>query len=290
MRDSAPVVPSLPRPGRMMRIVLLTMAVVSVVGAVVVRWMPGGARGLGLWSFFACSPEAVGKLHLWTLVTSGVLTSPEQMGHVLMALLGFYFLTPDLEKTWGGARLLRMLLIAVLVGNLTVLAVAKLVPAGVGGSLFHPAIMFGPDAALAAVAAAWAREHANTQVRLFFVLPVPGRALLWITLGFCVLGLIYGQGSAEGAVAPFGGVAVGILLGGHPSPLRALWLRTKLALLRRRGAALTVEQVLDDTPRSSRPVKRAGGRAGGPPLRVVQGGLEDELKNRKPPKDKRYLN
>jgi hypothetical protein len=54
--------------------------------------------------------------------------------------------------------------------------------------------------------------------------------------------------------------------------------------MRRQGNALTVESLTG----SDRP--RAPKRKGGPPLRVVQGGLDDDLKNRKPPKDKRYLN
>ena len=56
---------------------------------------------------------------------------------------------------------------------------------------------------------------------------------------------------------------------------------------RRKGSAVSVESILD--PReATRP--RAAKRKGGPPLRVVPGGLEDDLKNRKPPKDKRFLN
>lgn len=268
-----------------MRIVLATIAVVSVIGAIVHNWAPGPPSGPKLWELFACTPEALGKLHLWTLVTSGILTSPISMGHVFFTLLGLYFLTPQLEKTWGGARLLRMLLVSVVVGNLTVLLVDRI---PVGSAIFHPSMMYGAGAALAAVSVAWSREFANAQVRLFFVLPVTGRAFFWVTIGFCVLGLVYYQSVPEGAMAPFGGVAVGLALGGHPSPARALWLRLKLAVLRRRGAALTVESVLDDAPRA-RPAKRTASK-GGPSLRVVPGGLEDELKNRKPPKDKRYLN
>ena len=46
------------------------------------------------------------------------------------------------------------------------------------------------------------------------------------------------------------------------------------------------------SPCALTPMPRAPKRSskGGPPLRVVQGGLDDDLKNRKPPKDKRYLN
>jgi hypothetical protein len=60
--------------------------------------------------------------------------------------------------------------------------------------------------------------------------------------------------------------------------------------MRRRGGGggITVEQLLSDDPPRPRPSVRRSGKA--PPLRVVPGGLEDDLKNRKPPKDKRYLN
>lgn len=53
------------------------------------------------------------------------------------------------------------------------------------------------------------------------------------------------------------------------------------------GAVLTIDAVTGEI--SERP-RAAARRKGGPPLRVVQGGLDDDLKNRKPPKDKRYLN
>jgi hypothetical protein len=103
---------------------------------------------------------------------------------------------------------------------------------------------------------------------------------VWITLGFCVLGVFFPGSVPECVVAPFGGFIAGLLLAGSPSPVRALYLRAKLALLRSRG-----ERVRLDIDRP-KPKKRA---AGSPPLRVVTGGLDD-LEKRQPPKDKRYLN
>jgi hypothetical protein len=102
-------------------------------------------------------------------------------------------------------------------------------------------------------------------------------------MGFCVLDLIYPAAMPEGVVAPFGGVATGLLLGGSPPLVRRAWLRLRLAILRRRSGRLSAQEWL--TPKQPR---RA--RPGAPPLRVVSGGLEDVLKNRTPPKDKRYLN
>jgi len=145
--------------------------------------------------------------------------------------------------------------------------------------------MFGATAAITATAIAWSKANAQLQVRLFFFLPVTGRALFWFTILMCVLGLVYGGSFTEGAAAPFGGLITGLLLGGTPSALGTLYLRAKLALLRRRAE--------HDAPTSdvaTRPAPEARRKRGGPPLRVVYGGLEDELKKRKPPKDKRYLN
>ena len=122
-------------------------------------------------------------------------------------------------------------------------------------------------------------------MRLFFVLPVSGRALQWVTVGFCVLGVLFHEGVPEGVVAPFGGLFAGWAFGGSPSPARSAWLKARLALLRRRGAGLRAEDIVAGS-RAPRPP-----RAGGPQLRVLRGGGEDDdLGKRKPPKDKRFLN
>jgi membrane associated rhomboid family serine protease len=211
------------------------------------------------------------------------MTSPVRAFHAIFALIGLYFLTPDLEKRWGGRRMLRFLGTSVVMGNLMVLAV-DLLP--LKQDIFHPGLVMGPTAAIAATAIAWAKENASRQIRLFFFLPVSGRALYWMTIGFAALSILFMQGTPEGVAAPFGGILAGILLGETPSKARSAWLRIKLALLRRKGHNLTVESIVgSDRPRAP---KRSA-KAGGPPLRIVQGGLDDDDK-RKPPKDKRYLN
>jgi membrane associated rhomboid family serine protease len=284
MREPGEVVSAaFPRPGRALKAVLIVIAAFAVIGAVIVNWAPGGKSGVELFrllAFDAAQPQRV-----WTWVTSGILTSPEGFSHALWSLVGLYFLTNDLEKRWGGARMLRFLALSVVFGNLTVFLVS-LVP--LAHAVFHPPIAFGPLAAITATAMAWAKENEGRQIRLFFFLPVSGKTLYWVTIGFAVLALLFLQGTPEGAAAPFGGILAGLLLGGTPSPVRSTWLRLKLALMRRKGSPLTVESLLGPPsgPRGSK-------RKGGPPLRIVQGGqsgLEEDLKNRKPPNDKRYLN
>ena len=283
MRDPGEsVAAAFPRPGRVLKAVLVVIAVFAIAGAIVWNWAPGGETGAEVFRWVAFNPH---DLHRpWTLLTSGVLTNPESFSHALWSLVGLYFLTNDLEKKWGGARLLRFLALSVIAGNLMVLAVDRLLPM-VSQPIFHPRAALGPTAAIVATAMAWAKENAERQIRLFFFLPIKGKTLYWITIGFAVLSLLFMQGAPEGAVAPFGGILAGLAFGGTPSPVRSLWLRVKLGLMRRKGHALTVESITGD-PES----RRAPKRKGGPALRIVQGGAEDDLKNRKPPKDKRYLN
>jgi membrane associated rhomboid family serine protease len=287
MREPAEVVSGgFPRPGRALRGVLIAIAVSAIVGAVVFNWLPGPPLGGEIFSWVAFLPDQIvaKPWKIYTLLTSGILTSPISAFHAMFSLIGLYFLTPDLEKRWGYRRMLRFLGISVVMGNLAVLAVEAL---PLPQAIFHPGFVLGPTAAIAATAIAWAKENSNQQIRLFFFLPVSGRSLYWFTIGFSVLSIIFMQGPPEGVAAPFGGILAGMLFGETPSKARSAWLRIKLALLRRKGHNLTVESIMAGSDRPRAP-KRSG-KSGGPPLRVVQGGLDDDDK-RKGPKDKRYLN
>jgi membrane associated rhomboid family serine protease len=284
MREPGEIVSALPRPGRALKALLAIIGVFAIVGAVVVNWAPGPPTGVELFRWLAFDPTAPFK-RPWTFLTSGLLTSPEGISHALWSMFGLYFLTPDLERRWGGARLVRFLAIAVVLGNLAVTAGALLLPEK---GVFHPPIAFGPMAAITAAVIAWSKENADRQIRFMFFLPMSGKTLYWLTIGLAFLSLVFLQGTAEGALAPLGGILTGVLLAGHPSPVRALWLRLRLGAMRRGGKGITVQDLLDDRPSRPRSSPRRTGKS--PPLRVVQGGLEDDLKNRKPPKDKRYLN
>ena len=274
MEERPQLMGGFPRPGPALKAVLIVVAACSVIGAIL-GWVP---RGGAIISALVFSTERVLQHgEVWRLLTSGVITVG--LGHVFFTLIGLLFLSPDLERRWGAWRFVRFLAIAVITGNL--LAMAVDVVAG-NVPIFHHMPILGGGAAITAVAVAWSNINADRQVRLFFVLPVSGRQLLWVTIGFCFLSLLYAEPPIEGVVAPFGGVVVGLLLGGTPSALRSVYLRMKLSLLRSKAAG----------PSRSVPPRppRRPGRGSGPPLRVVYGGLEDELKKRKPPKDKRYLN
>ena len=259
----------------------------ALIGGILFNW--GGAAGDGFFRYLAFQPSAmlVRPWMAYTAFTSGLVTDPKSFSHALWALVGIYFLGVDLEKRWGGARFVRFLLLSVFAGNVLVLLVSLVpqVPAGL-----RPALVFGPSAALAALAIAWSRENATRVIRLMFFLPLSGKTFMWITLGYAVMSLIFLQSQPEGAVAPFGAIAVGFALAGSPSPLRTLWLHVKLAGMRRKaGGRLVAKSLLDDTAHGARAsLARRPSKVSksGPSLRVVQGGLDDDKK----PKDRRYLN
>ena len=279
MREPGEIMSSLPRPGRALTGVLVALAVSAIVVAVIRNWVPGSDAPVVQWLMM--KPSRV-LLQPWTIVTSGLVTL--SVSHILWSLVGLYFLTPTLEQQWGGARLVRFLVASVVVGNLFVLAfdyAARLL--GVQASpLFNPGAVFGPSTAIAAIAVAWARQNASRRFLFMFVLPMTGKLLIWITIGFSVAHILFREYLPEGAFAPFGGIAAGLLFSGATSPARTLWLKTKLFFLRRgRGGGLSAASMLD------RPSSPRLKRRGGPDLRVVQGGADDD---KKPPKDKRYLN
>lgn len=277
MDGPPPLTLSFPRPGPALWAVMIVLAVVGIGCAAAMAASPADGAAL----FMALTCDVAHPLrHLWGLLTSGLLTSPEQWSHLLFSLLGFYFLGAPLEERWGGWRFVRLILISIVLGNLVAIAINAWAPGE--GARLHPEATFGPSAAIAAIAIAWAREFPNATVNLFLFVPMKGKALVWITIGFCALDIIYPAAIPEGVLAPFAGVAAGFLLGGTPSPLRSVWLRLRLMTLRARSTHVRPEDVVSPPPR--RP------RSGGPPLRVVPGGLDDVLKKRTPPKDKRYLN
>jgi len=275
MREVAQTQLMFPRPKRGVKALLALYGVVGLLEAILVNWVP--TVGMPIWKWLACYP-AHALEHPWTVFTASLLADPDHWSQWLFTLVGIYFLAPDLEQRWGTWRLVRFVLGSTAAGFGLQLLLGLIAPAE--ARYFHLAMLFGSAATLAALAVAWGRENAASQIRLYMILPISGRLFVWITLGFCALGLFFPASVTEGVASPFGGFIAGLLLAGSPSPLRALYLRAKLAFLRRRnGGPISID--LEPRPKK---------RPGSPPLRVVSGGLGEETEKRVPPKDKRYLN
>lgn len=275
-----PFAGAFPKPGPFAKWILIVMAVCAVTHAVLWNWA-SPASGLAIDDVFGLHPRTA-YLQPWALLTSSLVTRHDTYGHAFYALLGLYFVAPALETKWGGWRLVRFLLASVFLGNVVVL-LAALNPI----RPLMPALGFahGPMAAVTAAWVAWAREHKDQQIRFMLVFPMSGKMLLWLSIGMAGLYVLFAEKVPEGAVAPVGAVVAGLVLSGNPSPLRALWLRFRLKRLQKKSG-MDVESLAGDLMKQ----KPKARRPGAPALRVVPGGLEDELKKRKAPKDKRYLN
>ncbi len=267
-----------PKPGRGLKGVLLAL---FVVGGVQSLAIPSLAP---VFAWLTCDADKVMHGQVWRLLTAGLLTEPQRIAPLLFTLVGIYFFSADLETRWGTPRFLRFVAASVGIGFAAAVIVDRLAPESMLS--LHFGEIYGATAVITASSVAWARANAKAQVRLFFVLPITGRAFFWLTIGYCVVNVIW-PGLSEGAVAPFGGVAAGMLLAGDPSPLRRAYLKTKLAYLRRNARATpTAHEIAFGKPAP----KKKPRRADGPVLRVLPGGLDEDLAKREPPKDKRYLN
>ena len=266
---------ALPRPGPVVHGLLVARGVTAIIEGILYTWVNGGAFLSRLWIV-----REEMRSQPWSIVTAFFLSDPTNYSHVLFSLIGLYFIGTAMEQHWGTARFLRFVGVTAIASYAVGIGIALLSPAGL--AIFHPKIMLGPDAVLTALALAFGREFPTRIIRLFFFIPVSGKLIVWLTVGFSFLGLVFPTATYEGAATRIGAIGFGFLLAGTPSPMRALYLRAKLFFLRRgsQGPRIDVE---------ARPAKRRA--TGGPPLRVVQGGLDDdELSKRRPPKDKRYLN
>lgn len=219
----------LPRPGPALRGVLITLLAVWLVFALGINW--AGAPE-SLFYALAGNTSLILRGEVWRLFTAPFLHVPSgSIGHIIMTLLGLYFLSPSLESRWGGAKFLRFLAGAAVIAYGTQMLVELVVPATLAARLV-PAYWFGAGPVVSAVSVAWALSFRGRTVNLMFVLPVSSRGLIIFVLLVNVMFLIAGAGGPDGLIAPFGGMLAGWLLGSDsPSPLRRAWLKLRLAQL-----------------------------------------------------------
>lgn len=219
----------IPRPGPVLRGVLLTLLAVWLIFALGINWA-GAPESL----FYALAGNSAHILRgeIWRLFTAPLLHVPSgSISHILMTLLGLFFLAPSLESRWGGKRFLTFLVGSALIAYATQMLVGLIVPDSLAARLV-PSYWFGAGPVVSAVSVAWALSFRGRTVNLMFVLPVSSRGLIIFVLLVNVMFLIAGAGGPDGLIAPFGGMLAGWLLGsGSPSPLRRAWLKLRLAQL-----------------------------------------------------------
>jgi membrane associated rhomboid family serine protease len=246
-----------PRPGRALKGVMIALFAIWLLFAIGMNWV-----GVPESTFTAFLGSTEGVLHgqIWRLFTAPLI-HPPSVWAILFVLIGFYFLTPSLEESWGGPRLLRFLLGSALFAYLFQIGFQLILPQSLAQKLVPP-YWYGSMPVLEAVAIAFALTFKGRTVRLWFVLPVSSRGLILFIVGISVLYLITLEVPSSGLIAPFGGMIAGWLFGGGtPSPARKAWLRIRLARLER--------EAVRERGQRKRRVERSG-------LRVIEGGERGE--------------
>lgn len=262
----------LPRPGPALKWVLIGLLAIWLAFAIGINWAGASPEIF----FFLCgNTERIAAGEIWRLFTAPLMHMPSgRVGHILMAMLGLYFLAPSLEREWGTARFLRFLLFSGLIGYGLQFFFLILLPADISARLAGD-YWFGALPVINAVSIAWALSFRGQVVKLYFVLPVSSTGLILFVVGLNVMYLIGAQNHLEGLISPFGGMLAGWLLAGTPSPLRKAWLKLQLARLD------------SEAKREGKARRRRAAQSG---LRVIEGGGNPRDGDKRRGPDGKWLN
>lgn len=220
---------------------LIALAVFSIGLGALGSWGSGEAAGT-LAEALVLRPQTLWSGHLWKLFTY-TLYEAQPFGLLVTGIILWMFASP-LEKAWGTRRFLTF--------YFSTTALAGVAGALVG--LVAPSVgrfaNAGGTAALEALAAGFALSFASSQVLLGFVLPIPARALIPITLGITLLYMLM-TGNVAGYVVPMLALFAGVLLHDLRTPGQLL-LRVRVWWIERRMRARKLS-VVRDLPVDPRP-------------------------------------
>ncbi len=161
----------------------------------------------------------------WQLLTHFVVWPPRDVTGVLFSALVLYFLLPDVGRSLGPRRLAEGLVSAGVAGTVTVVATDA---ARAYAGLPIPMSMVLGWGAVPLVLLQWfGLFRPDAVIRLYFLMPIPARWLVWGSLGLTLLGLL-------SAIATSGGVLGGIESVGAWGGAYAWWM-TRGPGGRRRG-------------------------------------------------------
>lgn len=173
----------------------------------------------GLWHQLEFSRDAVVHGELWRLVTYPWLKA-EPLGLLISAVV-FYLFCQVHERMWGGPRMARFVVLALLGAGVLAVPLGFVLGAVLPfGDLPYAT---GPEAAIDAMLMATALQAPRNQMLFGFVLPMQARTFVWLMVGFEVVsGLMSGVGRLSFTLA---GLAMGYVLTprGPNTGLMGLW-------------------------------------------------------------------
>jgi membrane associated rhomboid family serine protease len=218
------------RPTPVVLTLIVSFVILFIATALLVRFAPFGHD---LYGALILNPPAVVEGRVWTLLTYALLHDLGSTFHMLLNGLMLYFFGPELETRWGRRRFILFVVLTALGGGLAVMAAWSL------GLSAAPVI--GASGIVLGLIVAWGLTFPDRQILLFFVLPVRGIHVVWISVGFALLDAVsLGPVSASAHIGGMATAALLVLGLWRPNTMK-LWLDDVLVALRiRKKAKLTL--------------------------------------------------
>ncbi|MFA6175145.1 MAG: rhomboid family intramembrane serine protease [Phycisphaerae bacterium] len=151
--------------------------------------------------FSVDSTSFVRYFQVWRLIGYQFLHDLHDPWHLIMNMLGLYFLGPTLERFWHSKKFLTFYLLCGVAGGVAYLALSYFPQVGHGQLIGASGAILGMFAACAILFPQF--------VVVLFIFPVPIRRAAIIFICVYILSIIVGFANAGGNVAHLAGMAVG---------------------------------------------------------------------------------
>lgn len=147
------------------------------------------------------SGTTASSLQLWRLIGYQFLHDPRSVMHLLMNMLGLYFLGPTLERFWHSKKFLIFYLSCGIAGGIYYILLSNL-------GVIHKGVLIGASGAILGMLAACAILFPHFVV-ILFVFPVPIRIASIILIFIYIINIFTGGQNAGGDAAHLAGMAAG---------------------------------------------------------------------------------
>ncbi|MCA9508764.1 MAG: rhomboid family intramembrane serine protease [Myxococcales bacterium] len=178
--------------------------------------------GAYLYSKMVLDPyRTVFSYEIWRAVTYAFLHDASSPMHVIFNALLLYMIGPQLEDRWGEKRFLIFSFTAIILGALMVIAAFLL---GIGGG-----IVVGFSAVTVGLLVAWGLAYPDQQIYLLGILPLSGKAMVYITVGLEILYAF--SNTSTSSAAHFGGILTAFIFSFglyKPQRIRQMWRQAKM--------------------------------------------------------------
>lgn len=225
-RSAGRMTPQFPTLGPTTKLLMGVLFGVHIVFLAIVRqgWFGEGAATFVLDNVLLHAPDGPLEGRVWQVVTYMWVHDPSSIMHLLFNLLMIFFFAPLFERLWGRRDLIRFFILCGIGGGVINELCAIAAPGFFGGQVL------GASAAALGLVTAFGLRFPDQNIYLFFILPIPGRAIIPLTLAIDLLVRLTGDPIA--IAAHWGGMLTAwLLISGNWRPRR---LRAWLTLLRRR--------------------------------------------------------